>query len=115
MNYRCPQCSHKLQVRTLFLNDISACSQCGQKVLLGDFFAFFVAALAMSVAALSSLYVLSHEVEDYWVAAAWALSIGMISGLVVLALLGRAVPAKRFRARRNTQAGALGESAVHKG
>ncbi|HEY8356829.1 MAG TPA: hypothetical protein VIL30_05140 [Ramlibacter sp.] len=100
MNYRCPKCSQRLQVRKLFFQDISACAGCGQKVVLGDFLAFSMAALAMLVCALSSLYILSHEVEEYFVAAGYALAIGMTAGLVVLLLLGRATPFRRLRARQ---------------
>jgi hypothetical protein len=99
MNYRCPQCKHKLGVRSLFFHDISACPSCGQKVVLGDFLAFSLAALSMLITALSTLYVLSHEVDDYFVAAGYALSLGMVAGLVVLLLLGRATPFRRTRKR----------------
>ena len=50
MNYRCPRCSHKLKVRTLFFHDISTCSHCGTKVVLGDVLAFFMAALTSAAA-----------------------------------------------------------------
>lgn len=99
MNYRCPKCSHRLNIRSLFFHDISACARCGQKVVLGDFLAFFMAALAMMVSALTALYVLSHELDMYLVAAGYAVSIGMTAGLVVLFLLGRATPFRRARAR----------------
>lgn len=98
MNYRCPRCKSKLNVRSLFFHDVSACAKCGQKVVLGDFLAFFMAAITMMVSALTALYVLSHELEWYLVAAAYAVSIGMIAGLVVLLLLGRATPFRRARA-----------------
>jgi DNA-directed RNA polymerase subunit RPC12/RpoP len=106
MIYRCPQCKNKLKVTSLFFHDISACSACGQKVVLGDFLAFSVAALAMLVSALTALYVFSHELDEYFVAAGYALSIGMGSGLVVLFLLGRATPFKRtkLRVRRSSRA-----------
>ena len=96
MNYHCPQCSHRLKLRSLYFHDISACSRCGQKVVLGDFLAFSMAAIAMLVSALSVLYILSHELPEYIVAAGYSLSVGMVSGLVVLMLLGRATP---FRGR----------------
>ena len=99
MNYHCPKCNRKLKVRTLFFHDITACEDCGQKVVLGDFFAFAFAALSMLVSALSALYVLSHEFDEYFVAAGYALAIGMVAGLVVLLLLGRAIPFKRIRIR----------------
>jgi hypothetical protein len=99
MNYRCPQCSHRLKVRTLFFHDISTCSHCGTKVVLGDVLAFFMAALTMLVAALTSLYVFSNEVSEYFVAAGYAVAIGMLSGLVVLLVLGRATPFRRRRVR----------------
>jgi hypothetical protein len=101
MNYRCPRCSQRLNVRSLFFHDISACHGCGQKVVLGDFPAFFMAALSMSVAALSTLYILSHELDEYFVAAGYAISVGMIAGLVVLLLLGRATPFRQMRVRRS--------------
>lgn len=103
MNYRCPKCSNMLKVRSLFFHDISACPQCGQKVVLGDFFAFFIAAVTMLVSALTALYVLSHELDEYLVAAGYALSIGMLAGLGVLLLLGRATPFKRMRIRPPAQ------------
>jgi uncharacterized paraquat-inducible protein A len=99
MNYRCPQCKSMLNVRSLFFHDISACSKCGEKVVLGDFLAFSLAALAMAVSALSALYFLSHQFDEYIVAAGYSVSIGMLSGLAVLLLLGRATPFRRTRAR----------------
>jgi uncharacterized paraquat-inducible protein A len=99
MIYRCPQCQHKLKVSSLFFRDISTCSACGQKVVLGDFLAFSMAALTMLISALTALYVLSHDVDEYFIAAGYALSIGMASGLIVLFLLGRATPFKRMRLR----------------
>jgi uncharacterized paraquat-inducible protein A len=99
MNYRCPKCSHRLNVRNLFFHDISACAQCGQKVVLGDVLAFFMAALTMLVAALTSLYVLTNQLQEYFVAAGYAVSIGMISGIAVLLVLGRATAFKRIRIR----------------
>jgi uncharacterized paraquat-inducible protein A len=99
MNYRCPKCSHRLKVRTLFFHDISTCSHCGTKVVLGDVLAFFMAALTMLVAALTSLYVFSNEVREYYVAAGYAVAIGMLSGIVVLLVLGRATAFKRMRSR----------------
>jgi hypothetical protein len=102
MNYRCPKCSHKLKVRTLFFHDISTCSHCGLKVVLGDVLAFFMAALTMLVAALTSLYVFSNEVREYYVAAGYAVAIGMLSGVAVLLLLGRATPFRRMRTRQVT-------------
>ena len=110
MNYRCPQCSHRLAVRNLFFHDISACRQCGQKVVLGDFLAFFMAAVAMLVSALSALYMLSDTL-DYFVAAGYAVSIGMGAGLVVLLLLGRATPLRARRSRRSAQAGGMARKA----
>jgi DNA-directed RNA polymerase subunit RPC12/RpoP len=100
MNYRCPKCSERLKVRNLFFHDIATCSHCGQKVVLGDFLAFFMAALTMSVTAITTLYVLSHEIDQYLVAAGYAVSLGMLGGLVVLFLLGRAKPFKRIRILR---------------
>jgi uncharacterized paraquat-inducible protein A len=99
MNYRCPQCSRMLNVRSLFFHDISACSHCGQQVVLGDFLAFSLAALAMAVSALSALYVLSHQFDEYIVAAGYSVSLGMLAGLAVLLLLGRATPFRRTSAR----------------
>lgn len=99
MNFRCPQCDRMLNVRSLFFHDISACALCGQKVVLGDFLAFFMAALTMVVSALTALYVLSEQME-YYVAAGYALATGMGSGIAVLALLGRAT---RFRGSRRRE------------
>jgi hypothetical protein len=111
MNYRCPKCSKPLNVRSLFFHDISACDACGQKVVLGDFFAFFFAAVTMLVAALTALFILSQELSEYIVAAGYALTIGMLAGLVVLFLLGRATPFKRLRVRRALPP--AGPGAVH--
>jgi len=97
MDYHCPQCKRMLDVRSLYFHDISACSHCGQKVVLGDFLAFAIAALAMAVSALSVLYLLSQELDQYVVAAGYSVTVGMVSGIVVLLLLGRARP---FRGRR---------------
>ena len=102
MNYRCPKCSHKLKVRTLFFHDISTCSHCGTKVVLGDVLAFFMAALTMLVAALTSLYMLTNEGLQYFVASGYAVAIGMLSGIAVLLVLGRATPFKRMRVRQVT-------------
>jgi hypothetical protein len=99
MNYRCPKCSHPLQIRKLFFHDISACRDCGQQVVLGDFLAFSMAAVTMLVSALTALYVLSQQFEEYFVAAGYAVSIGMGAGLLVLLLLGRATPFRRARSR----------------
>ena len=90
MNYRCPNCRQKLALSKLFFSDISACKECGQKVVLGDFLAFSLASLAMMVMALSALYTLLHRVDDYVVAGGYALAIGMTTGLVILLLLGKA-------------------------
>jgi DNA-directed RNA polymerase subunit RPC12/RpoP len=100
MKYRCPKCSQRLKVRSLFFHDISSCPGCGQKVVLGDVLAFSMAALTMLVSALTTLYVLSHQFEEYYVAAGYAVSIGMLSGLGVLLLLGRAKAFRRIRIRR---------------
>ena len=99
MDYRCPQCHRALAVRSLFFHDISSCAHCGQKVVLGDFLAFAMAALTMSVSALTALYLLSQEFDQYFVAAGYAVAIGMVSGIVVLLLLGRATPFRRVRSR----------------
>jgi hypothetical protein len=117
MNYRCPQCQRMLKATSLFFHDITACPNCGQKVVLGDFFAFFVAAVTMLVSALSVLYILSHELDEYYVAAGYALAIGVGAGLVVLFLLGRATPFRRVKRRRPTAQGqAQGEpQPAHKG
>lgn len=98
MDYRCPHCRRMLSVRSLFFRDISACAKCGQKVVLGDFLAFFMAAVTMLVSALTALYVLSQE-QEYFVAAGYALTIGMVSGIAVLLLLGRATPFRGARRR----------------
>ena len=99
MHYRCPQCRNMLNVPKLFFSDISACRTCGQRVTLGDFLAFFVAAVSMLVMALSSLYLLSHDIPDPIISGGYALSIGMATGIVVLVLLGRAVAFRRIGAR----------------
>ncbi len=106
MNYRCPQCKHMLSVPKLFFSDVSACRQCGQRVILGDFVAFLVAAVAMLVSALSALYTLTYNLQDPVVAGGYSLSIGMVSGLVVLLVLGKAVAFKRMGARREPAAAA---------
>ena len=99
MHYRCPQCTKMLNVPKLFLSDISACKTCGQKVSLGDFLAFFMAAVSMLVMALSALYLLTLKFPDPIVSGGYALSIGMVTGIVVLALLGRAVAFKSIAHR----------------
>ncbi len=100
MDYRCPRCRHSLSVPKLFFSDISACKECQQKVVLGDFLGFFVASVAMMVMALSSLYILTERLRDYYVAGGYALSIGMATGIVVLVLLGRATPYRPIRKRK---------------
>lgn len=100
MNYRCPQCRNALSVPKLFFSDISACRNCSQKVVLGDFLAFFVASVSMMVMALSSLYILTNRLNDNYVAGGYALSIGMLTGIVVLVLLGRATPYRALRKRK---------------
>jgi len=97
MDYHCPQCKRMLDVRSLYFHDISACRHCGQKVVLGDFLAFAVAALTMSASALLALFLLSQEFAEYFVAAGYAVAIGMASGIGVLLLLGRATPFRRAR------------------
>ncbi|WP_395687598.1 hypothetical protein [Caenimonas koreensis] len=101
MHYRCPQCSKILNVPKLFFSDISACKSCGQKVMLGDFLAFFMAAVSMLVMALSALYLITLTVSDPIISGGYALSIGMVTGIVVLVLLGRAV---RFKSMANKHA-----------
>ena len=96
MNYRCPHCTHMLSVPKLFVSDVSACRHCGQRVVLGDFVAFMVAAVAMLVSALSALYTLTHNLQDPIVAGGYALSIGMTSGILVLFVPGKATPFKRL-------------------
>ena len=102
MNYCCPKCRHGLSVHRLFFRDVSACARCGQQVVLGDFLAFFMASISMLVTALATLYLLSHALEQYFVAASYALSVGMTAGLVVLLLLGRARPFRRGRRKRRS-------------
>lgn len=101
MNYHCPQCTRILAVRSLFFHDISTCPSCGQKVVLGDFLAFSMAAVTMLVAALTALYMLSTELEEYLVAAGYSVAIGMVAGIVVLVLLGRATAFRRVRRQPN--------------
>jgi hypothetical protein len=86
-----------LNVRSLYFHDISACRHCGQKVVLGDFVAFAMAALTMCVSALVALYIFTEDFMQYVVAAGYAVAIGMASGIVVLLLLGRATPFRRVR------------------
>jgi hypothetical protein len=112
MIYRCPQCKNKLKMSSLFFRDISTCSACGQTVVLGDFLAFSMAALSMLISALTALYVFSHELEEYFVAAGYALTIGMVAGLVVLFLLGRATPFKRVRQRNASRRAAQSAEAA---
>lgn len=97
MNYRCPNCSAQLSVRRLFFSDVSACAKCGERVALGDFFAFFMSAVSMLVTALSSVYLLTHELNDPYVAGGLAVAIGMAFSIVVLILLGRAQATKKRR------------------
>jgi DNA-directed RNA polymerase subunit RPC12/RpoP len=97
MNYRCPSCKNRLNLSKLFFSDISACKTCSQKVVLGDFLAFFLASVSMMVMALSSLYLLTHRVDDNIVAGGYALTIGMATGIVILLLLGRATPYRSYR------------------
>ena len=112
MDYRCPRCHRMLDVRKLYLKDISACGRCGQQVVLGDVLAFGIAALAMPVLALSTLYLLSHVFEEYFVAAGYAVALGMTAGIAVLLLLGRAMPFRgRRRARRRGRSGEAQDSA----
>src|SRR5689334_24425373 len=103
MNYRCPKCRQGLAVRSLFFRDISACAHCGQKVVLGDFVAFAMATLTVLVTGLAALVMLSAEMQDL-VAACYALSIGVLAGLVVLFLLGRAMPYRGLRRRARARA-----------
>ena len=107
MNYRCPQCTQKLSVRKLFFSDISACKQCGQKVSLGDFLAFFMAAIAMVVTALTMLYKLTSGSAHPVVAGGYSISVGMITGIAVLLLLGKAVPFKSMSSHRPSQTAKL--------
>jgi DNA-directed RNA polymerase subunit RPC12/RpoP len=100
MNYRCPQCKNGLPIHKLFFSDISACKSCGQRVVLGDALGFFIAAMTMMVSALTALYKLSYSLQDDVIAGGYSIAIGMLSGVVVLLLLGRAMPYKRIgRAR----------------
>jgi hypothetical protein len=50
--------------------------------------------------ALSSLYILTNHMNDNYVAGGYALSIGMLTGIVVLILLGRATPYRPIRKRK---------------
>jgi len=98
MDYHCPQCRRMLKVPSLYFHDISTCGHCGQKVVLGDFAAFAVAALTMCASAVLALYLLSEHFQEYYVAAGYAVAVGMIAGIAVLLLLGRATPVRRARA-----------------
>lgn len=99
MNYRCPKCTQRLAIRSLFFRDISACAHCGQKVVLGDLLAFAMATLSFLVIGFAALVMLTHEMQELQ-AAGYALSIGVLAGLVVLLLLGRAKPYRGARVRR---------------
>jgi hypothetical protein len=101
MNYRCPHCKQMMRVHKLFFSDISACKECGQKVVLGDAVCFFIASMSMMIMALASLYQQSQKFPDPYVSGGYALAIGMVTGIVVMLLLGRAMPYKRIR--RNPQ------------
>ena len=79
--------------------------------VLGDFLAFFMAAVTMLVSALTALYVLSRE-QEYFVAAGYALTIGMVSGIAVLLLLGRATPFRGVRRGGRRMARAASGGAV---
>jgi uncharacterized paraquat-inducible protein A len=107
MHYRCPQCKEMLSVPKLFFSDISACKHCGQKVSLGDFLAFFMAAISMLVTALSILYILTAGNAHPVVAGGYAVSSGMLAGLVVLALLGKAVAFKSMARHSPSQTAKL--------
>ena len=107
MKYSCPQCKEKLSVPKLFFSDISACKHCGQKVQLGDFVAFFMAAISMVVIALTTLYVLTINLAHPVVAGGYAVSIGMVTGIVVLLLLGKPVPFRSIRGHRPSQTAKL--------
>ncbi|MEO7393113.1 MAG: hypothetical protein ABIU58_13130 [Ramlibacter sp.] len=107
MHYRCPQCKEMLSVPKLFFSDISACKHCAQKVQLGDFVAFFMAAIAMVVTALTTLYKLTVGLTDPIVAGGYAVSVGMFTGIVVLILLGKAVPFRKIATHRPSQAAKL--------
>jgi hypothetical protein len=88
-----------LNVRSLYLHDVSACRHCGQKVVLGDSLAFAIAALTMCLSALLALYIFVQDFFQYGVAAGYAVAIGMGAGIAVLLLLGRATPFRRTRAQ----------------
>jgi membrane-bound metal-dependent hydrolase YbcI (DUF457 family) len=100
MNFRCPKCRHRLAAHSLFFRDISACAHCGQQVVLGEFLAFFMASVSMTVISLATLYLLSHALEEYFVAAGYALFVGMAAGVLVLLLLGRPQPFRGARGKR---------------
>ena len=107
MHYRCPQCKELLSVPKLFFSDISACKHCAQKVQLGDFLAFFMAAVAMVITALTTLYKLTTSNAHPVVAGGYAVAVGMLTGIVVLVLLGKAVPFKSIATNRPSQAAKL--------
>ncbi len=110
MDYRCPRCRHSLSVAKLLFSDISSCKECQQKVVLGDFLGFFVASVAMMVMSLSSLYILTERLHDYYVAAGYAIAIGMATGIIVLLLLGRATPYRPIRKRKAVAAAPTGSA-----
>jgi hypothetical protein len=94
MNYRCPHCTRMLNVPKLFFTDISVCKECGQRVALGDFFAFAMAAFGLIVGALTAMFRLMQTIDDPFVAGGYSIAIGMGVALVVLFLLGKAKPYK---------------------
>ena len=102
MDYRCPKCAQTVNVPKLLFSDVSSCANCGQRVTLGDFFAFFMSAIAMLVTALSSVYLLTHELDDAYLAGGLAVAIGLVFSVAVLILLGRAKPARVSSTRGET-------------
>jgi DNA-directed RNA polymerase subunit RPC12/RpoP len=110
MNYRCPHCKDKLQIAKLFFKDISACPHCGQRVVLGDFVAFLMASLALFVVGMSVLWRTSHYNYDPIISAGYALGAGITAAIVVLVLLGRAIPYRPIKFGQTTGRAPLTDS-----
>ena len=102
MNYRCPHCHNKLSIRKLFLKDISECKSCGQRVVLGDFLAFFMASIALFVTGMAVLWRVNYYTHDAIVSGGYALGAGIAMAILVLVLLGRAKPYRPLRFRATT-------------
>ena len=106
MDYRCPKCKERLNLGKLLFSDISQCAQCGQKVVLGDFFALAMSCISMLVTSLSMVYTLTHAMDDPYIAGVLAVLMGLGLSTVVLLLLGRAKPYISPRSRNQAESAA---------